>query len=101
MLMLVLIKISSDSNKNNRARTITCIQTSSSLNSSNSTISTTNIRFICKDNQHKNPSLTFSDSIVLQPRRLQWLKVTILVNMRAPEVTAVSNTYNKATVVVG
>ena len=101
MLMLVLIKISSDSNKNNRDRTIQCIQTSSSRSSSNSIISTTSIRSICKDSRLKNPLLTFSDSIVLQHRRLQWLKVIILVNMQVPEVTAANNTYSKATVVVG
>ena len=80
---------------------IVVVVTTSIRSSSNSIISTTNIRSICKDSHPKNPLLTFSDSTVLQHRRLQWLKVTILVNMQVPEVTAVNNTYSKATVVVG
>ena len=95
--MVEVFRISSDSNKNNRAQTIICIPTSRRRNSSsNSTSLTSSIL-----NQLKSPSLTYSDSTVLQLKHLQWLKVTTLVSMVVPGVTAASHTCNRVTVVVG
>ena len=104
--MLAVFRISSDSNKNNRAQTITCIPTSSrcsshNSNSSSSTSSTYSIRQLCKDSRLRSPWPISLGSTVPLLRRPQWLKVTIPFNMEAPEVTAVSHTCNKTTLVVG
>ena len=95
--MQVSFRISSDSNKNNRAQTIICIPTSSSRSNSHSTFSTYSIKSLCKDSHPKNPLLTSSDSTVLQHKQPRWPRVTILVS-----ITCNNNiTRNKLTVEAG